>query len=669
MKAVAFALSCLCALGVPAEDKTPRFAATLPNGVTVELVGVSFHSLDDRSEPAQWWKPDGSDLAVEPYRRPRSGTSPGGGYYACEFALRITGAEDYSCATYNALGRSNVQPAVPLNEKNESVPGLLAFIGKFRDNQLDDTIRVGVSTEPWRTVEEWVDDAWQKRDPDNIVFRESKNALILAWPRQKGRAVILEMVRAEREEARRMLVFDRADQCHTEGPRFHGEGLGLIKEQYWFWNMEREDMFRVQYQTRPYQWVEFRNVSLQPGKRTNVEVIVQGAYAEMGLTGAAAPAEAQDLGYVLDRLAANLRFPTSGLARYRIEERVGPAGEPRFLRCVYTFRGPLYAFEMAEAGKSDRREYFDGRRSCLWMVRDRTAQVWEGQRQHRPIYRLDRFCPTDIMDELSSHDVEFLGHGRLKGVPCALLESLLGDKSRLRVWVAAEPNQFPLRIERYARNHLLYLYEAENLRRWDGIVFPERIRKADYYWDDAQGATLLSSFCVTVDSFEPTRHPAFEAFQPQFFPGISVTKHESSAPNPAAFEPALPERQLPAFDGIVSDFRPEQAKGKRLLICFFDLAQRPSRHCFTQLAQQAEPLGQKGVTLVGLEASQADKSAVGSWLVEQNIRVPVGRIEGDPGQVKSAWGVRSLPWLILTDANHIVRAEGFTPDELGKMLE
>lgn len=28
------------------------------------------------------------------------------------------------------------------------------------------------------------------------------------------------------------------------------------------------------------------------------------------------------------------------------------------------------------------------------------------------------------------------------------------------------------------------------------------------------------------------------------------------------------------------------------------------------------------------------------------------------------WGVRSLPWMILTDKNHIVAAEGFTVSEL-----
>jgi hypothetical protein len=35
---------------------------------------------------------------------------------------------------------------------------------------------------------------------------------------------------------------------------------------------------------------------------------------------------------------------------------------------------------------------------------------------------------------------------------------------------------------------------------------------------------------------------------------------------------------------------------------------------------------------------------------------------------KFNWGLKSQPWLILTDKEHIVRAEGFTPAELNDKL-
>jgi hypothetical protein len=47
----------------------------------------------------------------------------------------------------------------------------------------------------------------------------------------------------------------------------------------------------------------------------------------------------------------------------------------------------------------------------------------------------------------------------------------------------------------------------------------------------------------------------------------------------------------------------------------------------------------------------------------------VGKIRNHHKQVRFTWGVRSLPWLILTDRNHIVRAEGIPPAEIQNRIE
>jgi hypothetical protein len=38
-------------------------------------------------------------------------------------------------------------------------------------------------------------------------------------------------------------------------------------------------------------------------------------------------------------------------------------------------------------------------------------------------------------------------------------------------------------------------------------------------------------------------------------------------------------------------------------------------------------------------------------------------------KTKSVWGVGALPWLILTDKGHVVRAEGFSVDELEARIQ
>ncbi len=94
----------------------------------------------------------------------------------------------------------------------------------------------------------------------------------------------------------------------------------------------------------------------------------------------------------------------------------------------------------------------------------------------------------------------------------------------------------------------------------------------------------------------------------------------------------------------------------------------PSRHGVTRIAQQQGHLKEKGLIVVAISTSSLLSQSIRKWRNEQDIRFTVGEIKGDIEQRKTAWGIRSLPWLILTDGHHIVRAEGVHLDELDGML-
>ena len=124
---------------------------------------------------------------------------------------------------------------------------------------------------------------------------------------------------------------------------------------------------------------------------------------------------------------------------------------------------------------------------------------------------------------------------------------------------------------------------------------------------------------------------------------------------------------LPPFDGIDLDLAPDQTEGKSLLICFFDMNQRPSRHCVRTLSERASQLAGSGVLVVAIHAAEAD--SLEAWAKKSKIALPVGTVAGDVEEMKYTWAVRSLPWLILTDREHIVRAAGFAVGELDKIME
>ena len=122
--------------------------------------------------------------------------------------------------------------------------------------------------------------------------------------------------------------------------------------------------------------------------------------------------------------------------------------------------------------------------------------------------------------------------------------------------------------------------------------------------------------------------------------------------------------KITSFAGIDIEFDIDQAKGRMLLVCFFDMNQRPSRHCITQLAKRAEQLEEKGVTVIAVQSSKVDKNTLHEWMKEYNISYPVGTVYDDEDKTRFSWGVKSLPWLILTDKNHVVVAEGIALSEL-----
>jgi len=136
----------------------------------------------------------------------------------------------------------------------------------------------------------------------------------------------------------------------------------------------------------------------------------------------------------------------------------------------------------------------------------------------------------------------------------------------------------------------------------------------------------------------------------------SVTRYQPKRP------PSLAGRPLPELKEAGIDLPPADTDGKIILVCFFDMEQRPSRHCVTQLAKQAEQLKSKGVTIVTVQASKMDQTALNQWVEKYNIPFPVGMVRG------FAWGVRSLPWLILTDRGHIIQSTGFQVNQLNEKI-
>ena len=134
------------------------------------------------------------------------------------------------------------------------------------------------------------------------------------------------------------------------------------------------------------------------------------------------------------------------------------------------------------------------------------------------------------------------------------------------------------------------------------------------------------------------------------------------------FSPSLIGKPLPDLKDLKVDLSPADTNDKMMLVCFFDMEQRPSRNCLRQLSKKAQELKAKDIVVAAVQASKIDEDKLSEWVKKNNIPFPVGMIESDEEKIRFAWGVRSLPWLILTDYKNIVRAEGFSLTELDEKI-
>jgi len=133
--------------------------------------------------------------------------------------------------------------------------------------------------------------------------------------------------------------------------------------------------------------------------------------------------------------------------------------------------------------------------------------------------------------------------------------------------------------------------------------------------------------------------------------------HEYAPPHKS-----LKDKPLPDISDLGIELK--DIEGKNILLCFFDVEQRPSRWCITQLAKQAGQLKQKGIDIVAIQAAKIDHQMLDEWIKKNNIPFPIGIIETDVEKRRFTWGVKSLPWLILTDKQHLVIDTGFGLSEL-----
>jgi hypothetical protein len=241
---------------IKTEQVNSRFTATLPNGVKVELVGVCEHP----SEGKHWWRPDGSKLSQRPFEKLYQRSYAKRELY--ELALKVGSPENRKLSIISKGGGVfNLYP-------NKIWGGFALSEGKKMRNQ-----SIGIAQGPWKTIMEA--DPMHIQSFGDIAFGrafESDYELI-------GAAVSVTATHTVEKEKvdYRIIAVDRNSNIHTSSGR-SGIGTSLwTQTTVHFRDLQIDEIKEFQFQTRPYEWVEFKNVSFKPNFKTDMQTENKGS--------------------------------------------------------------------------------------------------------------------------------------------------------------------------------------------------------------------------------------------------------------------------------------------------------------------------------------------------------------------------------------------------------
>ncbi len=148
---------------------------------------------------------------------------------------------------------------------------------------------------------------------------------------------------------------------------------------------------------------------------------------------------------------------------------------------------------------------------------------------------------------------------------------------------------------------------------------------------------------------------------------IVVSESSSGGQRFVPKEPAsLVGKPLPDMAALSLAVDPVATKDHPVLLCFCDMNQRPSRHCVQELVKKVDELKTKGVFVALVQAEPMEQKDLDQWITKYQIPFPCGLMKDQPDKTKFAWGIKALPWLLLTDKQHMVQAEGFAIDKLAE---
>ncbi|HUS71786.1 MAG TPA: NosD domain-containing protein, partial [Sedimentisphaerales bacterium] len=248
---------------ISAEKPENIFAARLPNGVTVELVGVCEHP----SEGKQWWGLDGQPIE-KPYERlnypERSGESK-----LYEVVYRLFGSEDIRSEIYSNSTITGHISFYPLSKKAENLnirddANAYGAILLVKPDAQSIRLEIGAGRDcDWKTL---------CTQPNPVDKSGTTGPGVVFQPAiEKDGKTYVTIAHQVKDGQIHLIAVDHSGQIHKSEGFLNTTSNELGSCQVRF-NLPADQIKEIQFQTQKFQRVTFKNVPLRPGHKTDVQV-------------------------------------------------------------------------------------------------------------------------------------------------------------------------------------------------------------------------------------------------------------------------------------------------------------------------------------------------------------------------------------------------------------